>query len=365
MFRESCLTKTRFSPGGQVEDHHPVAGPRPVRGRCQAVRLTTSRWAVEKYGMREEDQAPGDPDPRVLGARLQEARKARRITQQQAAEALDLSRPTYIAIEKGTRPVQPGELIRLAELYGRGLHELLRQRPPVRDFVPHFRAAAGDAAAAGDELEQAIAEMERLCDDYLELEQICQSSLPRHYPPPYEVGGQDLQGAAEWVARQERNRLGLGDTPVPHLRELLETDVGLRIWYLSLPNRVSGLFVYTEELGGCIGVQRKHPPGRQLWSLAHEYAHFLGHRYQVEVTGFADSLRKSPKERFADGFAGEFLLPAPGLKRRFHDLLRSSGRITPAMLVELSSLYGVSFQALVLRLEGLRLLPVGTWGGLA
>src|SRR4051812_36448563 len=93
----------------------------------------------------QHSQRTPELDPRVLGARIQEARKARGITQQEAAEALGMSRPTYIAIEKGERPVQPRELIRLAELYGRSVHHLLRQRMPIRDFVPHFRSAAADA----------------------------------------------------------------------------------------------------------------------------------------------------------------------------------------------------------------------------
>ena len=45
---------------------------------------------------------------------------------------------------------------------------------------------------------------------------------------------------------------------------------------------ISGLFVFTEELGGCMAIQRKHPRGRRLWSLCHEYAHFLVHRYEPE-----------------------------------------------------------------------------------
>src|SRR5436305_14820667 len=103
-------------------------------------------------------------DPRVLGLRLQEARKARGMTQQRAAEALGMSRPTYIAIEKGERLVQPGELIRLAELFGRSVHELQRTRPPIRDFVSHFRAVASRTVDAGPELDEAVARLQRLSD---------------------------------------------------------------------------------------------------------------------------------------------------------------------------------------------------------
>ena len=42
-------------------------------------------------------------NPRILGQRIAEARKARGKTQEEVAEFLGYSRPTYIAIEKGER----------------------------------------------------------------------------------------------------------------------------------------------------------------------------------------------------------------------------------------------------------------------
>ena len=48
-------------------------------------------------------------DPKLLGQRLAEARKARGVTQEDAAKHLECSRPILIAIEKGTRPAEgPG-----------------------------------------------------------------------------------------------------------------------------------------------------------------------------------------------------------------------------------------------------------------
>ena len=42
--------------------------------------------------------------PKVLGQRIAEARKARGVTQEDAAKHLECSRPILIAMEKGTRP---------------------------------------------------------------------------------------------------------------------------------------------------------------------------------------------------------------------------------------------------------------------
>ena len=64
-------------------------------------------------------------DPRALGRRLQEARKARGITQQEVAESLAVARTTVTALEKGERRPRPDELIQMARLYGRSVGDSL------------------------------------------------------------------------------------------------------------------------------------------------------------------------------------------------------------------------------------------------
>ena len=54
-------------------------------------------------------------DPVTLGQRLAEARKARGVTQQEAASHIACSRPTLIAIEKGTRRAKAEEIVKLAD----------------------------------------------------------------------------------------------------------------------------------------------------------------------------------------------------------------------------------------------------------
>lgn len=301
-------------------------------------------------------------DPRLLGARLQEARKARRMTQQQVAESLNVARTTIVAIEKGERQVQNAELIQLANLYGRQINELLRRQSITQSFVVQFRAVpARETAISVDEQEQQVVELQQLCEDYYELERLCSAPLPRRYPGEYGMEGGRPEQIAEDVASAERNRLGLGDGPVLNLREVLENDVGLRIFYKAMPSRMSGMFGYTSELGGCIAINAKHPHDRRRWSLAHEYAHFLTRRYQPDISIFFLYQRVPAHERFADAFARCFLMPASGLSRRF-GALRSEkrGAITMADLLTLADLYQVSFEALIGQLEDLRLIAVGT-----
>ena len=83
---------------------------------------------------------PDTIDPRILGQRIAEARKARGKTQEEVADFLECSRPTYIAIEKGDRLAKSEEIVKLASFLGRKVHELVRPTEPVVDLQPHLRA---------------------------------------------------------------------------------------------------------------------------------------------------------------------------------------------------------------------------------
>jgi len=301
-------------------------------------------------------------DPRVLGARLQEARKARGLTQQAVADNLGIARTTLVAMEKGERRVLPDDLIRLASLYGRSVSAFVSRRVVTESFVPQFRAAWRDAFAQDTELEKTAAELESLAEDYTELERLSEMPLVRAYPLPYNVSGASPEQAGEEIAASERNRLGVGDGPISNLRERLENDVGLRIFYFPMPSKIAGLFAYNDLLGACIGINAAHPRDRRNWSLAHEYGHFLTGRYQSEITFLSEKKRGAARERIADSFAKHFLMPATGINRRFTEMHRSSEHgITLAHVCSLADLYQVSVQALILRLEELGRLPSGTW----
>jgi Zn-dependent peptidase ImmA (M78 family) len=264
-------------------------------------------------------------------------------------------------MEKGERRVQAAELIQLAALYGRSVGEFLRAGEPAEAFGVQLRALASVGDAGKDTLGSARDEFQRLCEDYLELERLCDAPAPRRYPMPYEIGRVAPELAAEDVAVAERNRLGLGDGPVLNLRGVLESDVGLRVFYLALPRGVAEMFAYTEQLGGCIAVNSKEPEERRRMSVAHGYGHFLTNRYQPEVC-VSGVHRSSTHERFAGGFASAFLMPAAGLSRRFHDLAARRGAVaTVADLLTLAHQYFVSAEAMARRLEDLRLVRSGTW----
>ena len=312
----------------------------------------------------QDDAVTIDELPEFLG-RLRAARKAKRLTQQEVADHLGLSRTTLVAIERGGRHLRFQELIALASLYGRSVNELLRPIPAAEDFAPRFRVSPSHAISA-DQVGPSVTLLQELADDYLEIERVAGAPLPQSYPPEASIRGIAPSQAAESLAANERNRLGLGDAPVLELRKLLEADVGLRVFSLKLPAPVAGLFVTSSTHGACIAINANHPYERQRWSLGHEYAHFLAHRSQSEVTILGGYHRVPMAERFADAFAENFLMPASGLKRRFHKMTQArTGGTTPADILCLADLFQVSFEAMTRRLECLGLIKPHTWDRLS
>ncbi len=300
-------------------------------------------------------------DMRRLGELLQEARNKCGMTQADAAKVINAARTTMVAIEKGERRLKPTELIELARAYGRAVSDFVRPRPVVQPFEIQFRAAYRRNEVEESQIEPVILRLEELCRNYLELEKIVDAPLPRNYPQEYEVTNMPIEAAAESIAIAERQRLGLGDGPIPLLRDILEQSVGLRIFYLEMPSKYSGIYSYDEQLGGCIAINANHFEERRRWSLAHEYLHFLAHRRNPVLDYEEQYQRKPESERLADTFPDYFLMPTSGLLKRFNDMYQVHGKFTPTNLFTLAHYYGVSIEALVNRLEAMKLLPSGTW----
>lgn len=300
-------------------------------------------------------------DLRKLGELLQQARKKSGMTQADAAKVIDAARTTIVAIEKGERRLKPKELIKLARAYGRAVSDFVRSSPVTEPFEVQFRAAYQRNEQEESKITPIIQRFEELCRNYLELEKIMDAPLPRNYPQEYDVTNMPIEAAAESIAIAERQRLGLGDSPVPMLRDILEQSVGIRVFYLKMPAKYSEVYSYDDQLGGCMAINIGHYEERRRWSMAHGYLHFLAHR-RKPVVDFKGQYKRIPEsERLAEAFPKYFLMPTSGLLSRFNDMYRTHGKFTPTNLFTLAHYYGVSIEALVNRLEDMELLPSGTW----
>lgn len=301
--------------------------------------------------------------PRIIGQRLAEARKARSIKQEDAAELIGVSRPTLIAIEKGERAAKAAEVIKLAAMYGQPVNHFVRTMEPLTDFQPHFRAAMEKVKPSdADQLRIAIGDFKEFVENYLDLEHRMKAPMRMNYPDPVVLNPHvNVSELAEDVANRERLRLGLGDQPIPNIRSLLEAEVGVRIFYSRLPRMFAGMYIFVDGLGGCMLINSVHPADKQRASISHEYAHLIVDRYTAGIDYLTIFGRKPANERFAESFAMSFLMPASSVRFRFNEIVNTTGNFQVGDLVKLKHRYFVSMEAMALRLESLGLLKQGTW----
>lgn len=310
-------------------------------------------------------QREPDGHPVKLAANIVRARKLAGFTQAKVAGDLGLSRPTYLAIENGTRRPAPAELLRIAEVTGTTVRDLLSLVTSDEPLTLRFRSTPG-----ADDVEAAVSVLDDYGRRYATYEALAGERQQRWEPPLVDIlRAGPLDRAAEDLATSERLRLGLGDGPLPNLRSLFDEHLGLRVFGLDelRGTKVDGIFAYDPEYGPIIGFNRANDTRRTRWTLCHEYAHFLTERYRSEVT-VDDASRPRMRDRrevFADKFSAAFLMPASGMSRRFSELIRESdGRVTVAHLVLLAHYFEVSFHALVMRLEELQRVTAGTYENL-
>jgi Zn-dependent peptidase ImmA (M78 family)/DNA-binding XRE family transcriptional regulator len=300
-------------------------------------------------------------DPVELGRRLKAARNAARLTQEQAAARLGLARTTIVAIERGDRGLTADEFVGLCDLYDTSPGHLLRPEAVHVDLTSQFRRLPGE------NIDQEALEVTRILQElagrYVELERKLGRPLEPAYPPVRRLIRAQLAEQAEDAAAELRGRLGLGQSPIPDLLSLIESELRIRLFIVPLPSRVSGAYAYHEALGACILVNAHHAITRQTWTAAHELGHFLTERHAAEVLE-DNTIEDNPGEQFANLFAGALLMPAAAVRTRYRDLCESHGRFSPRDLVYLARSFYVSPEAMARRLEQVRLFRKGTFDAL-
>lgn len=292
-----------------------------------------------------------------LGRRLALAREARHLSQDEVARVLDVSRVLVSHWERGERMPSERMLERLAGLYGTTLQALLdpERVEPAGDLAElMFRNADGGLDI---EARTGLEDFVRFLDRYASLlEDLDEPFVPvRQSPFSLRVGftgGEDIRRKAEEV----RGFLGLGMGPVGDLPTVLD-EAGVTLYRAplgaDLRRSVSGAFLNHARMGFSILVNAETTPGRQLFTIAHELAHAYYHSSDAThvISAWA---RRDDRERFADQWASEFLMPSEGIRRTIESLGVKS--VTePEQAVQLQRSYGVSYSMVLVRLQQARL----------
>ena len=289
----------------------------------------------------------------IIGERLKRARESLGLTQEAVAAKLEIGRPRYSDIENGKRDVPLKDLYRFAEFYGRPIDYFIKETLLTDSgFKVLFRKTEGD-----EEVARVVTEFENLCEKMCELENISGVTVR----PPVNQDYQ-FERNREWYwgkhyADIERKQLDLGQAPLRNLSQILEEKRGLKIFYLPVPPErgVYGMFTYDQKMGGCVLINSNPNLGNQLFSLAHEYAHFVFHKEKLGIIS-REQERNSTDEKVANSFASNFLIPEDTLRDLFNMRIKEVSDIKAEDIVYLADYFGVSFTAMVYRLNNLKLI---------
>lgn len=270
-------------------------------------------------------------DPISLGRRLREARENRRLTQEQAAQAIGTSRTALVHIEAGKRSLSTLELAQLAKLYHRSVSDFFVEddTQPECDEDPLVILHRLPTELLDDpEVNRQVSRCVELCAIGVDLENTLGIedgvSLPAYElkspTKPFEATRQ-----GERVAEEERRRLGLGYGPIADVSDLISTQGIWASGVRGLPTEMSGIFLRHTSIGMVILVNYDHPRSRKRFSYAHEYAHALLDRKTTSAIVSRGENSQEFIERRANAFAAAFLMPKDGVRWFFEEVLEKGG----------------------------------------
>lgn len=289
--------------------------------------------------------------------RLEEARQHSGYTQEQVAAGLGVSRAMVSYWESGARTPNDRQLVGMARLYGVEVDKLLAEEPIEDSEAFAAMMFRGAEKRLPDEARRGLRDFERFLDTYAELARRVGVDLHGLKQSPFAVTGTyEAREDARRKAEEARAHLRLGLGPVGDMDRVCEM-LGVTVLRAplgqDLSRTISGAFFNHPEVGFSILVNLQTTPGRRRFTVAHELAHALFHSDQNYVLSFAT---KDPKERFADTFAGEFLMPSEGIRRVMEENGFGPTITDPADVIHLQRFFDVSYASALVRLRQARLL---------
>ncbi len=287
-----------------------------------------------------------------LQAILARSRQRSHYSQDAVAGALGVSRAMVSYWETGSRTPNDRQLSGLARLYGVQLTDLIKGRDVEPSGVDLAAMLLRSVPTVDPEAVPGIRDFVRFLDRYAELSRVIKTPIRGLTQSPFVfrsefTGKDDIRRKAEEV----RAHLGLGTGPIADLDPVCER-LGITVYRASLGGDLqrvpSGAFLHHPEVGFAIVVNLDMTPGRRRFTLAHELAHALFHSCE---TNCVVSHEHNPRERFADAFGGEFLMPGEGV-RRFVEESGMTPRIVDAVdVVHIQRYFHVSWATALVRLR--------------
>ena len=269
-------------------------------------------------------------------------REQANLSQGELGTLLGVTRQTIAAWEKGERAPSLEQLSKLARALNVPLDLLLGE---VEEAGPSLLFRSDNPESLGPELRSLLAHKYQ---DYASVEKMIGdlSALP----PSHNLEGYDPL-TSEAMGREVRDWLGVEQAPLGDVLSLLEGK-GIKVILHPLPNDISGLSAYTEELGGVIFVNSGHPTERKYFTALHELGHLIFHRREY---GKPQAGKDREKENTANHFAGAVLMPRNVVEKELRNYRRQW--IPEPLLQDLKLRYQVSMRLVLIRANQVGMTP--------
>lgn len=276
-------------------------------------------------------------------------REQQGLTQTELGEKVGVTRQTIAVWERGERLPSFGQVSRIADALHVPVDLLIK--PPNDTESPALLFRADDNTALTPALK---AQVQLKVEDYVGLEQELNETPA--LPPAWPLDHYD-EIKAERIARELRDFLGVEDAPLGDVIDLLE-DKGFKVIVTSLPESVSGFSAYTEQWGGVIVINAKHPVERQYFTALHELTHLVCHRKDYQ-SGNVPGVR-DPREKIANHVAGAILLSRETMERELRGYQQQW--LPEPLLITIKRRYSVSMRTVLLRAKQLGMISAKQCG---
>jgi transcriptional regulator with XRE-family HTH domain len=291
--------------------------------------------------------------PATFGARLRKAREDYGLTQEDLAKAVGLSSRFISNLEIGKRLPSFESLHTLSKYLKKDVSYFLSKKEKAFDLLLKDRGLKKNTKTE-------LNSFKKYCDDYLHLEEITGRRLE---PAPVYSNISPIR-----MALEERRRLGLGTEPIKDIFSLIEVN-GLRTFLYPFKNdgHLSGIFIYFDVKEAAFALlNNRLPAGNQTLAAAHLFCHYLKDRFTGPIVDNLDIFIDEhlplyhPREKFAQSFAVQFLVPASKVKEIVEKDIRSN-TVTYEDVIYLKRYFGINTLTMLNRLKDLNYLPYKTY----
>jgi Zn-dependent peptidase ImmA (M78 family)/transcriptional regulator with XRE-family HTH domain len=299
-------------------------------------------------------------ETKIIASLLKKERESLGFTLKEVSEKIGFAHyQTLRNIESGEREIKAWELVKLSNIYGRGLNYFLW--PEERKVEAEILWRNPEQSTDKEEIKRKFLSF---CEKYKNLLKLLGEKEQENKELLLPLSKNKLinQNSFEYVtkiASDYLNLLQLGSRPACSSAKILEEKVGIKIIHLELEPGISGGSTIG-DFGMAILINANDAPWRRNYNLGHEFFHLITwNHFSSEEIYKKDKKGKNRIEQLSDVFASAFLLPENELRNEFQKKVEKKN-ISYLNLVEIAREFDVSIEALLWRLVNLNLIKKET-----